>query len=102
MPLQGSFGKKMSKAVQKPAQPSRMRVLNSTPGIEDLQYVLQEAQGKVRQPIVMTWKKGHHAAYLLTVTRQSEASFDPTWMLHVDEGFDRTTSSGLIQLLMPS
>lgn len=90
MPLQGSFGKKSQKTGQKPAPVNRMRVLNSVPGTEDLRYILQEAQAKVRQPIVMTWRKGHHAAYLLTVTRQSETSFDPTWMLHVDEGFDRT------------
>jgi serine/threonine protein kinase len=91
MPLQGSFGKKMgAKTGQKSAPVSRMRVLNGTPNLEDLRYILQDAQSKIRQPIVMTWKKGHHAAYLLTVTRQSESTFDPTWMLHVDEGFDRT------------
>ena len=90
MPLQESFGKKNQKPEQKSAQQPRMRVLTRVPNAEDLQFILQEAQGRVRQPIIMTWRKGHHAAYLLTVTRNSESQYDPTWMLHVDEGFDRT------------
>jgi serine/threonine protein kinase len=90
MPLQESFGKKSQKSEQK-STANRMRVLTRSPNLADLQFILQEAQGKIRQPIVMTWRKGHHQAYLLTVTRQSEEHYDPTWMLHVDEGFDRTT-----------
>lgn len=67
-----------------------MRVLNSIPTLEDLRYTLVTAQEALRQPIVMTWRKeANSSSYLLTVTRNSEQSYDPTWMLHVDEGFNR-------------
>jgi serine/threonine protein kinase len=90
MPLQESFGKKSNRN-EPTSSAKRNRVLTSAPGLEDLRYTLLTAQSSVRQPIVMVWKRTDGAGgYLLTVTRNSEENYDPTWMLHADEGNNST------------
>lgn len=93
--LQEQFGKKAKPAPEQQSSANRMRVLTTCPTLEDLQFTLLTAQEQLRQPIVMTWKQscpsamGGYKTFLLTVTRNSEQTFDPMWMLHVDEGFNR-------------
>ncbi len=88
MPLQESFGKK-SKQVEKINSANRTRVLTSLPSLEDICFTRDTAQKTARQPFVITWKKEGGGSCLLTVTGNSEGSYDPTWMLHVDEGLNR-------------
>lgn len=91
MPLQESFGKKKPAPSETQSSANRMRVLTTVPSLEDVRFTLVTAQSTLRQPIVMTWKRaGGGANYLLTVTRNSDDNYDPTWMLHADEGFNST------------
>ncbi|HEY9790301.1 MAG TPA: serine/threonine-protein kinase [Candidatus Obscuribacterales bacterium] len=87
MPLQDSFGKKASKRPETADQPkvNRAKNLSGAPNIDELMEALRSAQETIRQPVMLTWRKPIQGGFLLTVIRNSDEDYQPTWILHEDK-----------------
>jgi serine/threonine protein kinase len=87
MPLYDSFGKKASKRLETADQPkvNRAKNLPQAPNIEELMEALKSAQENLRQPVMLTWRKPIQGGFLLTVIRNSDEDYQPTWILHEDK-----------------